>query len=92
MSDRIPGSSWYNPIWHGQWRIYINSDWPYDQFTYCGVHDDYDGAPDAHDSRVVYGRTIEECKIEINNYEEDNADGPSFPAPIRNPDEDASSR
>lgn len=69
MSDRIPGSSHDNPIWHGKWRIYV-SDNPLGmaQFNYAYVHDDYDGD---EDSRAGHARTVDEAKAEIDDREED---------------------
>lgn len=67
MSDRIPGSSWSNPIWHGKWRIYVG-DCPFDhpEFNYAYVHDDYDGEGD---SRHGYARTVDAAKVEIDEKE-----------------------
>ena len=60
MNDRIPGTTWDNPIWYrDKWRIYLsNSDWV--KWEY--VHDDYDGP---EDDRCGYGDTEAECKAEI---------------------------
>ena len=61
MNDRIPGTTWDNPIWYrGKWRIYIG-DWT----NYEYVHDDYDGAEDSCDNRCGYGESVETCKAEI---------------------------
>lgn len=61
MNDRIPGTTWDNPIWYrDKWRIYI-SDWN----NYEYVHDDYDGAEDSHDNRCGHGESVEACKAEI---------------------------
>lgn len=38
------------------------------------VHEDYDGAPDANDSRAGTCLTVEECKEEIDNWYKDNVD------------------
>ena len=38
MTDRIPGSSWSNPIWHGKWRIYVGGEMPGENYAF--VHDD----------------------------------------------------
>ncbi len=59
MSDRIPGSSWSNPIWHGKWRIYVESS-PFGNWAFC--HDDYDGAEDANDNRHGWGKSVDDCK------------------------------
>lgn len=83
MSDRIPGSSWSNPIWHGKWRIYVGGEMPGENYAF--VHDDYDGADVAfdvasRDDRYGYARTVEEAKAEIDERE---ADAASNPAPER---------
>ena len=68
MSDRIPGSSYDNPIWYrGKWRVYLN-DCAFGG-AYAYVHDDYDGAEDARDCRYGYAETIEKCKAEIDEIE-----------------------
>jgi hypothetical protein len=66
-----PGSEWSNPIWHREkWRIYQNPILTQSaQFDWCFVHDDYDGAEDSRDSRYGHGRTVEECKAEIDEIE-----------------------
>lgn len=71
MSDRLPGSCWSNPIWHGRWRIYVSGDGYGPAFSYS--HDDYDGAPDAHDNRYGYAASIDEAKAEIDEMEAKNA-------------------
>ena len=77
MSDRIPGSSWDNPIWYKEkWRIYLNDyvgpgDWSV-AYSYC--HDDYDGAPDGGDNRFGYASSVEGCKQEIDFYLEEAED------------------
>jgi hypothetical protein len=68
MNDRIPGTTYFNPIWHGKWRIYI-SDHFYPNDSYAYVHDDYDGAKDARDSRCGHAHSVEEAKQEIDEYE-----------------------
>lgn len=65
MSDRIPGSSYDNPIWYGKWKIYIGSYFPYEY-----IHDDYDGE---EDNRFGFCASIEECKQQINEWELDHA-------------------
>ena len=76
MSDRLPGSCWSNPIWYGRWRIYVGEPRYGSQFAYAYVHDDYDGAPDAYDSRHGYAASIEEAKAEIDEMEADLARQP----------------
>lgn len=41
---------------------------PVRTMDWCGVHDDYDGAPDSNDNRVFYGATAEEVKAEIDEW------------------------
>lgn len=60
MSDRIPGSSWDNPIWYKNYRICIGY-----YVAYEFVHDDYDGAPDANDNRCGHASSIEDAKAQI---------------------------
>ena len=63
MNDRIPGTTYDNPIWYrDKWRIYAS--WS-NFVNYEYVHDDYDGAEDSHDNRCGYGESIEACKAEI---------------------------
>ena len=63
--EQLPGSSWSNPIWYGRWRIYTN-DYPFGFETEIAYsHDDYDGAPDAHDERCGFAKSIEAAKAEI---------------------------
>ena len=57
-----------NPIWHRDYRIYVADCGPY---AYAYVHDDYDGADDANDSRYGYADTVEACKAEIDEREDD---------------------
>ena len=60
MNDRIPGTTWDNPIWYrDKWRIYAS--WS-NFVNYEYVHDDYDGAEDSHDNRCGYGeyRSLQE--------------------------------
>lgn len=66
MSDRLPGLSWSNPVWHRGWRIYVT----YDYGTPIAFsHDDFDGAPDANDNRCGYAASVEEAKAEIDEME-----------------------
>lgn len=71
VSDRIPGSSYDNPIWHRGWRIYLSgidlfagNDWAYQ-------HDDFDGADDVGDSRSGYAPSVENAKAAIDEYEDE---------------------
>jgi len=66
MNDRIPGTSYDNPIWYREkWRIYIAECGPY---VYQFVHDDFGGDGD---QRHGHGHTIVECKAEIDTLEDD---------------------
>lgn len=66
MNDRLPGSSWSNPIWYREkWRIYLGDPEEGIQFTYAFCHDDYDGAPDAADNRAGHGPSVWACKRAI---------------------------
>lgn len=67
MSDRLPGTTWDNPIWYRGFRIYINDQWFSANDAYAYVHDDFDGAPDAFDNRYGACATVEECKAEIDD-------------------------
>lgn len=85
MSDRLPGSSYDNPVWHKGFRIYL-SDFMFDGMQYEYVHDDYDPTPlyaddPPSDNRHGYARTIDNAKAEI--------DAEFFPQEDDAPDEDA---
>lgn len=72
MSDKIPGSAYHNPVWYKEkWRIYVNDIFPFNLGKYCYVHDDYDGAEDANDNRCGFAPTIEACKAEIDEREDE---------------------
>lgn len=70
MNDRIPGSTWDNPIWYKGYRIYIGEPQYGNEFTFAFTHDDFDGAPDSKDRRHGYAPTIEAAKAEIDEREE----------------------
>lgn len=72
MNDRIPGTTYDNPIWHRKWRIYLASKdaYMFGGYNYEYTHDDYDGAEDAHDHRHGYAKTVEEAKAEIDEIDE----------------------
>ena len=72
MNDRLPGSSYSNPVWHGRWRIYL-SDFDHPETQYAYSHDDYDGAEDANDSRCGHARSIEHAKQQIDEWEAEHA-------------------
>lgn len=69
MNDRIPGSSYANPIWYGKWRIFVGEPQYGKQFAYQYLHDDFDGAEDANDYRCGHAATVDECRAEIDDYE-----------------------
>jgi len=78
MSDRIPGSSYDNPIWHGKWRIYLsawNINWTGCEYEFC--HDDYDGADDANDNRYGFAVSVKDAKNQIDEMEMDNFEPPT---------------
>lgn len=70
MSDRIPGSSWDNPIWYKGYRIYLSDLYEVHGYQYEYVHDSYDGAEDAGDSRFGNAKTVEDAKAEIDERDE----------------------
>ena len=65
MNDRIPGACWSNPIWYKGYRIYVSDNWPEFEF----VHDNYDGAEDAHDNRCGWAKSVEAAKADIDERE-----------------------
>lgn len=66
MNDRLPGSCWSNPVWHRErWRIYLSDVEMGRDFAFAFLHDDYDGAPDAHDNRHGFGTSVEDCRRRI---------------------------
>lgn len=70
MSDRIPGSSWDNPIWYKGYRIYLSDLYTTHGYEFEYVHNDYDGAPDSGDNRCGLARSIEAAKAEIDERED----------------------
>lgn len=70
MNDRIPGTSYDNPLWYRKYRIYIDSDSP-EHFNYTFVHDSYDGAEDAHDNRYGHAVSVDDAKAQIDEKEDD---------------------
>jgi hypothetical protein len=82
MSDRIPGSSWSNPIWYGEYRIYTASAdaRAFGGYSYEFVHDDYDPTPNnpgegPGDHRAGHAKSIDEARREIDDIEEDAKTG-----------------
>ena len=70
MSDRIPGSSQWNPIKHRDWEIWLAAEGPY-AFVYA--HKDFDSADDRTDPRHGYAHTVDEAKRHIDEFESENA-------------------
>lgn len=70
MNDRLPGSSWDNPIWYRQYRIYLSDLYETHGYQYDFAHDSYDGAEDAGDNRHGQAHTVEEAKITIDELED----------------------
>jgi hypothetical protein len=78
LSDRIPGTSHDNPIWHRGYRIYISDGHAPGGYAYQFVHDDYDPTPvhlydGPSDHRCGFGRSVAECKAEIDAMEAEAA-------------------
>ena len=73
MSDRIPGSCWDSPIWHRNYRIFLDDRAGTHPVGYGFTHDDYDGADDGNDHRHGWGRTLAEAKAEIDKQIEEQA-------------------
>lgn len=70
MSDRLPGSSYYNPIWHRGWRVYLNhQDLGIPSFTYAFEHDDFDCTDEGADDRCGHAATVEGAKAQIDAYQ-----------------------
>jgi hypothetical protein len=74
MSDRLPGSCWDNPIWHGEWRIFLGEPQYGPQFAYQYIHDGYDGP---EDNRAGYAESVEACREEIDEREPSAPDTPT---------------
>lgn len=70
MNDRLPGSCWDNPVWYKKYRIYLSDLYETHGFQYEYTHDDFDGAPDANDSRWGITHTVEIAKQEIDDRED----------------------
>lgn len=77
MSDRLPGTTYDNPIWHRGYRIHIGPAYTRDS-QWQFAHDDWDGAPmhsgdGPADRRYGMGESIVGCKALIDEIEEDLA-------------------
>lgn len=70
MNNRIPGSCYRNPIWYKGYRIFISDLEGTHGYKYDFVHDNFDGADDACDSRCGEANTVEEAKALIDEKEE----------------------
>lgn len=66
MTDKIPGTTFDNPIWYGDWRIYLSNDSDFPQYTYQFCHDDHE--PDSLDDRVGLAGSVSEAKQRIDAY------------------------
>ena len=63
------------PVRYRGWTIRLNClGWPAPDYT--GTADDYDGAEDAHDTRVVWCDTVAECKREIDEWIKEHETAP----------------
>lgn len=80
MSDRIPGSSPYNPIQYRGWNISLcacgGSDVMGSSHAYEFVHEDYDPTPQEPgdgpgDNRCGHEASIEAAKRAIDEFEDD---------------------
>lgn len=79
MSDRLPGTSFDNPIWHGRWRIYVDDCAGTRSQGYAFQHDNYDPTPvhsddGPSDHRHGWERTVAEAKLAVDILEEELAD------------------
>jgi len=64
----IQQPTWQTPFWYRGYKIYLADCGPFN-FNYC--HDSYDGVEDSHDNRCGYANTVDECKSEIDEKEDD---------------------
>ena len=69
MSDRIPGTTYDNPIRYRGYRVFIG-DGPWST-SWNYVHEDYDGP---EDRRAGVARTITQAEAEINEIEGERDD------------------
>ena len=59
------------PVELPDWTItYDPPPIPIRDMDYCGVHEDYDGAPDANDNRCVRGASAQDVLEQIREMEE----------------------
>ena len=78
MSDRIPGSTWDNPIWHRNWRIYLDDCAGTARVGYAFTHDDYDPTPihaddGPSDDRHGWEPSLAGAMAEIDSFEEQSS-------------------
>lgn len=64
MSDRIPGSSESNPIWHRDWAIWVSGEERHDE-AYRFAHPEAD-LDDNMDRRHGFAPSVETAKSCIN--------------------------
>lgn len=78
MSDRLPGTTYDNPIWYRGYRIHVGPSYTTDsRWEYS--HADWDGAPTEPgdgpaDRRYGMCATADECKAEIDELEKELAE------------------
>lgn len=70
MSDRLPGSSYDNPIWYREYRIYLSNIYELSGYKWEFVHNDFDGAPDGNDRRCGHGKELIDCQQAIDEIED----------------------
>lgn len=70
MADRIPGSSYDNPLWYRGYRIFTGP-YPEHGFAYEFVHEEYDGAEDSDDNRAGHAPSLEVCHLLIDVIEDE---------------------
>lgn len=58
-----------------KWHLsYEHPPVPNRGFDWCASHDDYDGAPDSKDDRMVFGETEQKCIAAIEEFVEHQDD------------------
>jgi hypothetical protein len=79
MSDRYPGTTYDNPIWHRDYRIFLDdcAGTRSDGYAFC--HDDYDPTPvhaddGPSDHRHGWAKTVDAAKAEIDAQIEEQAE------------------
>jgi hypothetical protein len=79
MTDRLPGSSFSNPIKHRGWLIFLDDCAGTHPMGYAFVHEDYDPTPlyaddGPSDQRHGWERTLDAAKAEIDCQEDERED------------------